>query len=137
MLQTTFFMGGIVPQVWIATRTSIPFWVYTSALFVVFLFNYPFVKIVGQAMLDVTDNEKSNVLVDFFSKNFYAVLKMKWWEVLACLGLPALSTLFVHGHHMRILISWLMSWNRNRAPSEEYSNDSEEVGYLLDGTIMT
>lgn len=137
LLQTTFFMGGLVPQVWIATRTSIPFWVYTIALLVVFLFSYPFVKMVGQAMLDVTNDDKSNLLVDFFSQNFNGLRKMKWWEVLVCLGLPSLSTLFVHGHHLRILISWLMSWDRNRALSEEYSNDPEEVAGLLDGRTMT
>jgi len=137
MLQTTFFMGGIVPQVWIATRTSIPYWVYTFALLVVNLTNYPFVKMVGQTMLDVTDDDKSNLLVDFFSTNFKGLLKMKWWEVLLCLVLPSLSTLFVHGHHLRILISWLISWNPNRTPSDEYSNDSEEVVGLLDRGTMT
>lgn len=90
-------------------------------------------KIVGQTMLDVTDDEKSNLLVDFFSKNFKGVQQLEWWEALVCLGLPTLSTIFVHGHHIRILTSWLMSRNKNKVSLEKYPDDSEEVELLLGG----
>ena len=97
-----------------------------ASLLVAFSFSYPFVKVVGQTMLDVTDNEKSNVLVDFFSKNFKGVWKLEWWEALICIGIPTLCTMYVHGHHVRILISWLMSGNK-KVPREIYSDDSKEV----------
>jgi len=129
LMETTWFVGGIVPEVWIASRTVIPMWIFTPAVTVAYWLLYPFTKTMGRAMVEVTSEEnQGNLMQEFVHRNIVGLNLLDWWEVIFAGVLPLASTLFVHGQHIRILVQWVRSWCRGELVTKtEPESDQENI----------
>jgi len=126
IMETSWFVGGLVPEVWLATRTIIPWWIYIPAITVSYWLFYPMTKVYGQAMLEVTSQEDQNLLGDFFLSSIKGFLLLNWWELIISLVLPILSTIFLHGHHLRIFCTWMQRRWYAECSDAEILQDEEE-----------
>jgi len=130
IMETSYFVGGIVPEVWIATRTPIPIWLYVPTITAAFWLLYPLTKIYGRAMVEVTSKEDGNILEDLIYNNIEGFLSLKWWEVILSVVVPVLSTIYLHGHHGRIFFAWLIRWCRGETRDSTSMADEQECAEL-------
>jgi len=128
LMETTWFVGGIVPEVWIAARTVIPMWVFTPAATVAYWHLYPLTKTFGRAMVEVTAENHGNLIQEFVLRNIEGLNSLNWYEVIFAGVLPLASSLFVHGQHIRILAHWVRSWCRGEPVTKtEPESDQENI----------
>lgn len=129
IMETTWFAGGIVPEVWLATRTVIPWYIFAPAVTVAYWLLYPWTKTFGRAMVEVSFAEEGNLMHEFIMKNIEGVHLLSWWEILFAGMLPLGSTLFVHGQHMRIFVLWIRRWYRGEkdVKKTEPTTDQENI----------
>jgi len=126
LMETTWFVGGIVPEVWISTRTVIPMWIFSPSATVAYWLLYPWLKTMGRAMVEVTSEKRGNLMQEFILRNIEGLNMLKWWEVLFAIVLPLASTLFVHGQHIRILVQWVRLWCRGELVTKMEPKSEQE-----------